>query len=83
MAGSVEAYIKIESDPKAADIEFLTKKFVKMAYVKAAREIAGNSDLMLLVGADSVQELNSYVDCIRKIKGVHRIETYLVLNKLK
>jgi len=57
----------------------IASKIRKLENLKNVYEVSGNFDIICIAEADSVVELNRAVDAIRKIRGVTKTVTNLIL----
>lgn len=83
MEGSIGAYVQIKADRSYTSNPQLLEFLKKQDYVKIVDELSGKFDLMVLVRAKSIAELNLYVDKIRKHSQVIDTETAMVLKSWK
>jgi len=61
--------------------EPVAKKLKKLDYVEEVYEISGNIDIRVMLRANSIDQLNSYLDKIKKIDHVCSTDTKIVLKK--
>jgi len=57
----------------------IANKIKKMENVKSVYEVSGDFDIICIIEADVVEELNRSVDSIRRIEGVRKTVTNLIL----
>jgi DNA-binding Lrp family transcriptional regulator len=74
----VQAFIFVSIDPSKLTSE-VARDALNLRGVKAVYEVTGEYDVAILVRASSIQELNDCIEDIRRIEGVKRTNTVMIL----
>jgi Transcriptional regulators len=67
----------------SSDTSFVTSKLLELQGVKIVYEITGQYDIAAIISAESIIDINSCIDEIRKISGVSDSNTVIILNTLR
>ncbi|MCS7113640.1 MAG: Lrp/AsnC family transcriptional regulator [Nitrososphaerota archaeon] len=78
----VQAFVFVSIDPSKLTGE-VAGEVLGLRGVRAAYEVTGEYDVVILVQANSIQELNDCIDGIRKIDGVKKTNTVMILRTLQ
>jgi len=78
----VQAFIFVSIDPSKLTSE-VARDALNLKGVKAVYEVTGEYDVAILVRADSIQELNDCIEDIRRIEGVRRTNTVMILRVMQ
>lgn len=78
----VQAFVFVSVDPSKLTCE-VAGEVLGLKGVRAAYEVTGEYDVVILVQANSIQELNDCIDGIRKIDGVKKTNTVMILRTLQ
>lgn len=70
------AFITVES---GADVAKVSARLTKLDGVITVHEITGNYDVMVVLGAPSIVNINDSIDELRKISGVTNTNTMIIL----
>ncbi|MEM4348006.1 MAG: Lrp/AsnC family transcriptional regulator [Candidatus Anstonellaceae archaeon] len=79
---SVSALVLVSTSPEANQ-EKLMKLICLQEWVKSAWEISGEMDIAVMVCAPDLESLNRCIDEIRKISGVVKTQTHIIMKKRK
>lgn len=77
----VEALIMVETSTESNPAE-LFKAISELPGVTGINELCGEFDLVAFVKANSIDQLNGYVDLIRETQGVSSTTTRIILSEL-
>lgn len=76
--GEVMALILVKTQPPTQTPE-VSRKILQNRMVDKVYEVTGEYDILVLARAKSAQDINSIIDYIRSIPGVHATYTMMVL----
>lgn len=76
--GIVKAHVLITIAPKAASR--LTPELLAIREIKTLHSVSGSFDLIAIVAASSIQELDNLIDHIGEIGGVERTLSSVILS---
>ncbi|MEM4554532.1 MAG: Lrp/AsnC family transcriptional regulator [Candidatus Anstonellaceae archaeon] len=79
---SISALVLVSTSPDANQ-EKLMKLICMQEWVKSAWEISGEMDIAVIVCAPDVDSLNRCIDEIRKISGIVKTQTHIIMKKRK
>ncbi|MFB0560523.1 MAG: Lrp/AsnC ligand binding domain-containing protein [Candidatus Lokiarchaeia archaeon] len=77
----VEALVMVETSTGSSPASII-KNILDLPNVTGVNEISGEFDAVAFVKANSIEELNSYVDLIRETRGVSSTVTRIILSEL-
>jgi Lrp/AsnC family transcriptional regulator, leucine-responsive regulatory protein len=78
-ATSAIVLISVES---STDTSKVSEKLAKLEGVKTVYEITGQYDIITIISATNISEINSSIDALRKIPGVIDTNTVIILKKI-
>ena len=78
-ATSAIVLISVES---STDTSKVSEKLAKLDGVKTVYEITGQYDIITIISATNISEINSSIDALRKIPGVIDTNTVIILRKV-
>ena len=78
-ATSAIVLISVDS---ATDTAKVSEKLAKLEGVKTVYEITGQYDIITIISATNISEINSSIDALRKIPGVIDTNTVIILRKI-
>ena len=78
-ATSAIVLISVES---STDTSKVSEKLAKLEGVKTVYEITGQYDIITIISATNISEINSSIDALRKIPGVNDTNTVIILRKI-
>lgn len=78
LQGRVQAMVMIKSPPLKR--EAIEKALLKMHYLQSLNSISGVFDLVAVVSAQTVSELDEYIDKIGQLKGVEDTMSSVILS---
>ncbi|MBM2819560.1 MAG: AsnC family transcriptional regulator [Nitrosarchaeum sp.] len=78
-ATSAIVLISVES---STDTSKVSEKLAKLEGVKTVYEITGQYDIITIISATNISEINSSIDALRKIPGVIDTNTVIILRKI-
>jgi DNA-binding Lrp family transcriptional regulator len=78
-ATSAIVLISVES---SIDTSKVSEKLAKLEGVKTVYEITGQYDIITIISATNISEINSSIDALRKIPGVIDTNTVIILRKV-
>lgn len=76
--GLVKAHILVTIAPKT--LPRITAELSELREVRALHSVSGNFDLIVVVAAESISELDRVIDFIGEIKGVERTLSSVILS---
>lgn len=76
--GLVRAHILVTIAPKT--LNRITQELAGVPEVRAVYSVSGNFDLIVLVAAESISELDRVIDLIGEIRGVERTLSSVILS---
>ena len=74
--------ITLLSVSSTTDTNSVASKLQDIDGVKVIYEITGQYDVAVIISADSINEINSSIDEIRRIQGVSNTDTVIILRTL-
>jgi Lrp/AsnC family transcriptional regulator, regulator for asnA, asnC and gidA len=74
--------ITLLSVSSTTDTNSVASKLQNIDGVKIIYEITGQYDVAVIISADSINEINSSIDEIRRIQGVSNTDTVIILRTL-
>ena len=74
--------IVLVSVDSTTDTSKVSLKLAKLDGVKTVYEITGQYDITTIITADSISEINTAIDALRKIPGVVDTNTVIILRKV-
>lgn len=74
--------ITLLSVSSTTDTNSVTSKLQDIESVKIIYEITGQYDVAVIISADSINQINSSIDEIRRIQGVSNTDTVIILRTL-
>ncbi len=74
--------IVLVSVDSATDTSKVSSKLAKLDGVKTVYEITGQYDITTIISAETITEINSSIDALRKIPGVVDTNTVIILKKV-
>lgn len=74
--------ITLLSVSSTTDTNSVASKLQNIAGVKVIYEITGQYDIAVILSSDSINEINSSIDDIRRIEGVSDTDTVIILRTL-
>ncbi|MDW0289767.1 MAG: Lrp/AsnC family transcriptional regulator [Nitrososphaeraceae archaeon] len=74
--------ITLLSVSSTTDTNSVASKLQDIVGVKVIYEITGQYDVAVILSADSINEINSSIDEIRRIQGVSNTDTVIILRTL-
>ena len=78
-ATSAIVLISVDS---ATDTSKVSEKLAKLEGVKTVYEITGQYDIITIISATNISEINNSIDALRKIPGVTDTNTVIILRKV-
>lgn len=81
-AGKKTSAITLLSVGSTTDTNSISSKLQSITGVKVIYEITGQYDIAVIISANSINEINSSIDDIRKIEGVSDTDTVIILRTL-
>ena len=78
-ATSAIVLISVDS---ATDTSKVSEKLAKLEGVKTVYEITGQYDIITIISATNISEINNSIDALRKIPGVIDTNTVIILRKV-
>ena len=81
-AGKKTSAITLLSVGSTTDTNSVASKLQGITGVKVIYEITGQYDIAVIISANSINEINSSIDDIRKIEGVSDTDTVIILRTL-
>lgn len=78
-ATSAIVLISVDS---TTDTSKVSEKLAKLEGVKTVYEITGQYDIITIISATNISEINSSIDALRKIPGVIDTNTVIILRKV-
>jgi DNA-binding Lrp family transcriptional regulator len=78
-ATSAIVLISVES---STDTSKVSEKLAKLEGVKTVYEITGQYDIITIISASNISEINNSIDALRKIPGVIDTNTVIILRKV-
>ncbi len=78
-ATSAIVLISVDS---ATDTAKVSEKLAKLEGVKTVYEITGQYDIITIISATNISEINNSIDALRKIPGVIDTNTVIILRKV-
>jgi len=78
-ATSAIVLISVDS---ATDTAKISEKLAKLEGVKTVYEITGKYDIITIISATNISEINKSIDALRKIIGVIDTNTVIILRKV-
>jgi DNA-binding Lrp family transcriptional regulator len=78
-ATSAMVLISVDS---ATDTSKVSEKLAKLEGVKTVYEITGQYDIITIISASNISEINKSIDALRKIPGVVDTNTVIILKKV-
>ncbi|GKS67307.1 AsnC family transcriptional regulator [Nitrosarchaeum sp.] len=78
-ATSAIVLISVESTTETSKV---SEKLAKLEGVKVVYEITGQYDIITIISATNISEINSSIDALRKIPGVIDTNTVIILRKV-
>ena len=76
--GLVRAHILVTIGPKT--LPRITAELASLPEVQSVHSVSGNFDLIVMVAAESISELDRVIDFIGEIKGVERTLSSVILS---
>ncbi|PIN84253.1 MAG: transcriptional regulator, partial [Nitrosopumilales archaeon CG11_big_fil_rev_8_21_14_0_20_33_24] len=64
------------------DTSKVSEKLAKLEGVKTVYEITGQYDIITVISATNISEINNSIDALRKIPGVIDTNTVIILRKV-
>ncbi len=74
--------IVLVSVDSATETSKVSLKLAKLEGVKTVYEITGQYDIITIMSASSIAEINNSIDALRKISGVVDTNTVIILRKI-
>jgi Lrp/AsnC family leucine-responsive transcriptional regulator len=74
--------IVLVSVDSATDTSKVSTRLAKLEGVKTVYEITGQYDITTIISANSISEINTTIDSLRKIPGVVDTNTVIILRKV-
>lgn len=74
--------ITLLSISSTTDTNLVASKLQSIAGVKVIYEITGQYDIAVIISANSINEINSSIDDIRRIEGISDTDTVIILRTL-
>jgi DNA-binding Lrp family transcriptional regulator len=71
--------ISVDSTTETSKV---SEKLGKLEGVKVVYEITGQYDIITIISATNISEINSSIDALRKIPGVIDTNTVIILRKV-
>lgn len=81
-AGKKTSAITLLSVGSTTDTNSISSKLQSITGVKVIYEITGQYDIAVIISANSINEINSSIDEIRRIEGVSDTDTVIILRTL-
>jgi DNA-binding Lrp family transcriptional regulator len=81
-AGKKTSAITLLSVGSTTDTNSVASKLQSITGVKVIYEITGQYDIAVIISANSINEINSSIDEIRRIEGVSDTDTVIILRTL-
>jgi Lrp/AsnC family transcriptional regulator, regulator for asnA, asnC and gidA len=81
-AGKKTSAITLLSVASTNDTNSVVSKLQSVSGVKIIYEITGQYDIAVIISANSINEINSSIDDIRRIEGVSDTDTVIILRTL-
>ena len=81
-ANTTSAIVLISVD-SSTDTSKVSTKLTKLEAVKTVYEITGQYDISVIIRAQSITEINSCIDELRKIQGVIDTNTVIILRTIR
>lgn len=81
-AGKKTSAITLLSVGSTTDTNSVVSKLQSITGVKVIYEITGQYDIAVIISANSINEINSSIDDIRRIEGVSDTDTVIILRTL-
>jgi Lrp/AsnC family transcriptional regulator for asnA, asnC and gidA len=81
-SGKKTSAITLLSVSSTTDTNSVASKLQDIVGVKVIYEITGQYDVAVIISADSINEINSSIDEIRRIQGVSNTDTVIILRTL-
>ncbi|NJK77574.1 MAG: Lrp/AsnC family transcriptional regulator [Nanoarchaeota archaeon] len=78
-ATSAIVLISVDSTTETSKV---SEKLAKLDGVKVVYEITGQYDIITIISATNISEINSSIDALRKIPGVIDTNTVIILRKV-
>lgn len=78
-ATSAIVLISVDSTTETSKV---SEKLAKLEGVKVVYEITGQYDIITIISATNISEINSSIDALRKIPGVIDTNTVIILRKV-
>ncbi len=78
-ATSAIVLISVDSTTETSKV---SEKLAKLEGVKTVYEITGQYDIITVISATNISEINSSIDALRKIPGVIDTNTVIILRKV-
>jgi DNA-binding Lrp family transcriptional regulator len=78
LENEVRAAILVKTSPQAPVPE-VSKEILKIRWVEAVYEVTGEYDILAMIRATSIRDINDCIDRIRAVKGVTGTYTLIVL----
>ncbi|MEC4848824.1 MAG: HTH-type transcriptional regulator LysM [Nitrosarchaeum sp.] len=78
-ATSAIVLISVDSTTETSKV---SEKLAKLEGVKIVYEITGQYDIITIISATNISEINSSIDALRKIPGVIDTNTVIILRKV-
>ncbi len=78
-ATSAIVLISVDSTTETSKV---SEKLAKLEGVKIVYEITGQYDIITIISATNISEINSSIDALRKIPGVIDTKTVIILRKV-
>ena len=79
---NVTSAIVLVSVDSATDTSRVSLKLARLDNVKAVYEITGQYDIITIISAPNIAEINSCIDTLRKIPGAVDTNTVIILRKI-
>jgi Lrp/AsnC family leucine-responsive transcriptional regulator len=79
---NVTSAIVLVSVDSATDTSKVSMKLAKLEGVKTVYEITGQYDIITIISASNISEINNSIDALRKIPGVIDTNTVIILRKV-
>jgi DNA-binding Lrp family transcriptional regulator len=78
-ATSAIVLISVDSTTETSKV---SEKLAKLEGIKVVYEITGQYDIITIISASNISEINSSIDALRKIPGVIDTNTVIILRKV-
>lgn len=78
LGNEIRAVILVKTSPQVP-VPDISQEILKLRWIEAVYEVTGEYDILAMIRANSIKDINDCIDKIRAIKGVSGTYTLIVL----